>query len=104
MAWSYVIQGGGSLPKLSRAQRKCDVGGGGYSYNSVLFGAWRSLVAHLLWEQGAASSNLAAPTIFCLGVTRRACSVHLEGRVSRVSVRFGTLFASRSFRRLQHDT
>ena len=25
-------------------------------------GAWRSLVAHLLWEQGVASSNLAAPT------------------------------------------
>ena len=24
---------------------------------------WRSLVAHLLWEQGAASSNLATPTI-----------------------------------------
>ena len=26
------------------------------------FGTWRSLVAHLLWEQGVASSNLAVPT------------------------------------------
>lgn len=26
-------------------------------------GAWRSLVAHLLWEQGVLSSNLSAPTI-----------------------------------------
>ena len=25
-------------------------------------GAWRSLVAHLLWEQGVLSSNLSAPT------------------------------------------
>ena len=25
-------------------------------------GAWRSLVAHLLWEQGVAGSNPAAPT------------------------------------------
>ena len=27
-----------------------------------LVGAWRSLVAHLVWDQGVASSNLAAPT------------------------------------------
>ena len=27
------------------------------------FGAWRSSVAHLLWEQGVAGSNPAAPTI-----------------------------------------
>jgi anti-sigma regulatory factor (Ser/Thr protein kinase) len=27
-----------------------------------VFGAWRSLVAHLLWEQGVAGSNPAAPT------------------------------------------
>ena len=28
------------------------------------YGAWRSLVAHLLWEQGVASSSPAAPTIW----------------------------------------
>ena len=27
-----------------------------------IFGAWRSPVAHLLWEQGVPSSNLGAPT------------------------------------------
>jgi hypothetical protein len=30
----------------------------------LIFGAWRSLVAHLVWDQGVASSNLAAPTYF----------------------------------------
>ena len=30
------------------------------------FGAWRSLVAHLLWEQDVGSSNLSAPTIAVL--------------------------------------
>ncbi len=27
-------------------------------------GVWRSLVAHLLWEQGAGGSNPLTPTIF----------------------------------------
>jgi 3-methyladenine DNA glycosylase/8-oxoguanine DNA glycosylase len=29
---------------------------------SGLFGPWRSLVAHLLWEQDVAGSNPAGPT------------------------------------------
>ena len=28
-------------------------------------GVWRSLVAHLLWEQRVAGSNPVTPTIFC---------------------------------------
>ena len=32
-------------------------------YRIVMFGAWRSLVAHLLWEQRVAGSNPVAPTI-----------------------------------------
>jgi hypothetical protein len=35
------------------------VGRSGYNEKD---GVWRSLVARLLWEQEAASSNLAAPT------------------------------------------
>ena len=31
--------------------------------NKSRIGAWRSLVAHLVWDQRVASSNLAAPTI-----------------------------------------
>jgi hypothetical protein len=29
----------------------------------LLVGAWRSLVAHLLWEQGVGGSNPLAPTM-----------------------------------------
>ena len=34
-------------------------------------GTWRSLVAHLLWEQGVASSNLAVPTSLMSTCPRR---------------------------------
>ena len=34
-------------------------------YTCPASGTWRSLVAHLLWEQGVAGSNLAVPTSFC---------------------------------------
>ncbi len=37
------------------------------------FGVWRSLVAHLLWEQGAGGSNPLTPTTFRLVPTARVC-------------------------------
>src|SRR6266850_7010002 len=37
------------------------------------FGVWRSPVAHLLWEQGAAGSNPATPTIFNLNPSASVC-------------------------------
>ena len=33
-----------------------------YDIKLTVFGAWRSLVAHLLWEQGVGGSNPLAPT------------------------------------------
>ena len=30
---------------------------------SLIIGAWRSLVAHLVWDQGVGGSNPLAPTI-----------------------------------------
>ena len=33
---------------------------------SLEFGVWRSLVAHLLWEQGVGGSNPSTPTNFDL--------------------------------------
>jgi hypothetical protein len=37
-----------------------------------MFGEWRSLVAHLLWEQRVAGSNPVSPTILAIGRTRTA--------------------------------
>ena len=34
---------------------------------ALSYGAWRSLVAHLLWEQGVEGSNPFAPTRKCKG-------------------------------------
>ena len=36
-------------------------------------GVWRSLVAHLLWEQGAGGSNPLTPTTFTLPATAPLC-------------------------------
>jgi hypothetical protein len=38
-----------------------------------LGGAWRSLVAHLLWEQGDGGSNPLAPTAKLAGPRREQC-------------------------------
>ena len=38
---------------------------GVWLYRIALFGEWRSLVAHLLWEQGVIGSNPVSPAI-CL--------------------------------------
>jgi hypothetical protein len=47
----------------------------------ALNGAWRSLVAHLLWEQGVEGSNPFAPTMHA-GVAQlaRASAFQAEGR------------------------
>ena len=38
-----------------------DIGSASSASTLSVIGAWRSLVAHLLWEQGVPSSNLGAP-------------------------------------------
>jgi hypothetical protein len=57
-----------------------------------LGGAWRSLVAHLLWEQGVGGSNPLAPTAKLTGPRReqRGCSSTVEPQPSKLvmGVRF----------------
>jgi hypothetical protein len=59
------------------------------------YGAWRSLGAHLLWEQGVRSSNLLAPIFppaFLCGGVVSACDSSLRmlpGRLPRGSVPLG---------------
>ena len=47
-------------------------------------GVWRSLVAHLLWEQGVGGSNPSTPTTFSgrAGPDARPCRVP-AGRIER---------------------
>src|SRR5512132_269701 len=59
-----VAHGGQSRPK--RNDRLC-----------ADFGVWRSLVAHLLWEQGAGGSNPLTPTIPTAGSHEVHLSDHL---------------------------
>src|SRR5262245_23526544 len=54
MSHRLVTSGVDSLLALGRANKACG--------RVARAGAWRSLVAHLLWEQGVARSNRAAPT------------------------------------------
>src|SRR5690606_34215547 len=51
------------------------------AFGEAFRGTWRSPVAHLVWDQGVASSNLAVPT-FCLDGTRIAA-----GRSGRIQER-----------------
>src|ERR671917_2857747 len=57
-----------------------------------LGGAWRSLVAHLLWEQGVGGSNPLAPTAKLTGPRQeqRGCSSTVEPQPSKLvmGVRF----------------
>ena len=51
-------------------------------YTGAASGTWRSLVAHLLWEQGVASSNLAVPT----STTRAGVAQLVEHQPSKLRV------------------
>ena len=65
-----VFAGGGPLSArrgVGAPERGAPVAGAvetRYKPRKSLFGAWRSLVAHLLWEQDVGGSNPLAPTMF----------------------------------------
>ena len=42
----------------------------------LIFGAWRSLVAHLFWEQGVGGSNPLAPTNLVIETERQATMIN----------------------------
>jgi hypothetical protein len=61
-----------------------------YDIKVTVFGAWRSLVAHLLWEQGVGGSNPLAPTSYfnnLAGARKggiRRCDSFVTGIVGRL--------------------
>jgi hypothetical protein len=79
-----VVGGPSDMPTSLRSRRaellKC------YNHARSSRGAWRSLVAHLLWEQGVGGSNPLAPT----AKPHRGCSSTVEPQPSKLvmGVRF----------------
>jgi hypothetical protein len=53
------------------------LGSTGAGHDGLELGVWRSLVAHLLWEQGVGGSNPLTPTI--LTVPSRTCAYSSAG-------------------------